>query len=64
MNRKKAEDLRPPPETFEEAARRIQEEGEAMPFDEVLRRLVKAPPTSQEKRKKGGTRRQERSASG
>lgn len=32
------------PDAFEEAARRIKEEGEAMPFEKVLRRLAKATP--------------------
>ena len=47
----------PPPETFEEAARRIQEEGEAVPFDDVLRRLVKARPKHDDKKGKSGPRR-------
>lgn len=59
-NGKKTKAPQPLAETFEEAAKRIQEEGEAIPFDEVLRRLVKAPPTPQDKRKKSGTRRQVR----
>jgi hypothetical protein len=41
----------PSPSSFEEAARRIAEEGETIPFDEVLRRLVKSPPSTKDNQK-------------